>query len=302
MTLSVRTILLVAFALATITGGSHANATTLRQGGCSTDELVEIYPGYPGFNGYLTGVRLQGRYACPDDLEDADPSFSRRREDAENRDAARELGISGSMSTWTWENWMAIEAERGMVPTCWSCAVLNDDPSQVMPPAGPFDPDDPRLLIGDAFGTSNGVVRYLLRNDLNPSLADQLPNDYQVRALVGMVSDGEHLNSVEVLEEFEALLDFSLEDCCLDPARLWDQLIETGGYVPTPETAVPDDQVFTIYVGLTALEDLMPLGSYQAHARILERSIEEWRLEATSDPSAPSLAEWLRDAGAEDWL
>lgn len=51
MLLSVRTMLLLVFVLA-IGGGTNAGAAkSAQQGSCSTDELVEIYPGYSGFNG-----------------------------------------------------------------------------------------------------------------------------------------------------------------------------------------------------------------------------------------------------------
>lgn len=93
---------------------SPESVSALGNSGC---ELVELYPGYPGYIGYVMSVDGVGDHACLEDLEDEDRSFDRKAEDDANLKAARSLSINGGSELWTWENWMAIEAERGMVPT-----------------------------------------------------------------------------------------------------------------------------------------------------------------------------------------
>ena len=106
---------------------------------------VEVFPGYPGFRGYVTGVDGFGDVACLAELEASDSGFDRDDVNRLNQAAASRLGIAGQPTDWTWENWMAIEAERGLAQTCYSCAIedgaVRGEPSQSIIP-----PNDPRLL------------------------------------------------------------------------------------------------------------------------------------------------------------
>lgn len=199
---------------------------------------------------------------------------------------------------------MAIEAAQDMASSPWSCAIVYDDPSQIMPSAGLYNPDDPRLPIGGIYGGSNGVTRYLREIGRDPSLADRLPHDYQIRAIASLASNSRQPNADQVLTGFESILDDYFGPCCIDVTPLWDRLIDQGGYVQTPESAVPDDQIFTIIVGVDASARLLSLHDMMYNSLInnLERTIDGWLLDVRTNPNAPSLAEWMRDAGAADWL
>ncbi len=116
-------------------------------------EAVEVYPGYPGYRGYITGLDGVGDIACLDDLEALDSNFDRAAEDTANLAAAARLKLTGSPETWTWENWMAIEAERRLVPTtCYACAITAAS-NRPPPTRAPVQSNDPRLLLG-GYGTT----------------------------------------------------------------------------------------------------------------------------------------------------
>lgn len=119
---------------------------------------MELSPGYPGYQGYVTGVDGPGDHACLEVLQLTAPSFDRDREDGENTTAAQRLGLSGAPDNWTWENRMAVEAERGLEPTCYSGAILNAPTHEGSVGPSSVAPDDPRLLLG-GFGTTLALSR-----------------------------------------------------------------------------------------------------------------------------------------------
>ncbi len=160
-------------------------------------ELVELYPGYPGYQGFVTGVDGVGDYACLEDLESADATFSKSRQDRLNREAAEELDITGSMDVWTWENWLAIEAERGLTPTCYYCAFAAAE-ARPEPRDVPRDPSDPRLLAG-RFGETTINQRYFEERDMISRFAYQW-EDYQLRALAGLAFPSDHPNAEQLLD------------------------------------------------------------------------------------------------------
>jgi hypothetical protein len=121
--------------------------------------LVELNPGYPGYRGMITGLKGIGDFQCLQQLERQDPTFDRTAEDTANRRAAVALEIRGGPSDWTWENWMEIEIERGMVPQCYACLLV--DPSIYPLSNGAQVPsDDPRLITGMLEGY--GLETYIL--------------------------------------------------------------------------------------------------------------------------------------------
>jgi hypothetical protein len=133
------------------------------QGGVASAQamctLVELYPGYPGYRGMITGLKGVGDFQCLETLKAQDPTFDRSEEDAKNRSAAQSLGIRGTFNDWTWENWMGIEVSRGLIPQCYACLLL--DPSAYpLSSDARVAPDDPRLLIGMTVGA--GIERYIL--------------------------------------------------------------------------------------------------------------------------------------------
>lgn len=156
--------------------------TTDDTAGC---DPVELYPGYPGYQGYVTGVDGIGDHACLNDLKAASPSFDRSREDAANLAAADRIGLHGGPGDWTWENWMAIEGERGLPPTCYFCAFAGAD-TRPEPMGTSVDPDDPRLVLG-TYGTTVAVNRYVTEYH-NPSLTNLIPYDHVLRAMAYLVA------------------------------------------------------------------------------------------------------------------
>lgn len=81
--------------------------------------LVELAPGYPGYRGFVTGLFGPGEATCLEELQRRNPWFDRGQQDAENLAAAARLGLAGDPSHWVWENWLAIEAKRGLPLTCY---------------------------------------------------------------------------------------------------------------------------------------------------------------------------------------
>lgn len=116
--------------------------------------LVELYPGYPGYRGNVTGVMPHwggiGDYACLQELEASDRHFDKDEVDRANKRAARSLGINGTFEDWTWENWMLIEAARGLPASCYTCLMRDTSTAPINPDVRP-ESDDPRLLLGFPF-------------------------------------------------------------------------------------------------------------------------------------------------------
>jgi hypothetical protein len=99
----------------------------------------------------ITGLKGVGDFQCLETLQDQNLAFDRATEDKENLAAAKRLGIRGMFKDWTWENWMSIEIERGLIPQCYACLLL--DPSAYgFSNGATIASDDPRLLIGMSEG------------------------------------------------------------------------------------------------------------------------------------------------------
>lgn len=269
--------------------------------GAAQCQSVELFPGYPGYRGYVTGVDGIGDFACVEDLVAADPAFDPVVQDGENQAAAQLLGLDGEPVDWTWENWMAIEAERGLWPTCYSCAI--GDAADRAEPVNPLvAPDDPRLLLG-GYRTTYALSR--LGEIHNVALPD--PNgfgiqfDHHLRALVGMANPG-HWNARQVLMGYDGVVDFLFSSQYINMEFVWGNLIAQGGYAPTPSTAMDDDQIAMIAWGGEALFPFMSSDARDVTARNVEAGIQGWRLARYNDPAAPSFAEFLRENGAADWF
>ncbi len=280
-------VVLTLVADATVAGGSGGDTTRSDTASC---KLVELYPGYPGYKGYVTGVDGIGDHACLQDLEASSSSFDRADEDAANVEAAGRIGLNGGPEDWTWENWMAIEGERGLPPTCYSCAFAGAA-ARSEPMGTSVDPDDPRLVLG-TFGTTVAVNRYVTEYH-NPSLTNLIPYDHVLRAMAYLVApSGRHLNAPELVSMADALVE-SLRNTYYDPDQFWDRIVEQGGYVPTPETAAPEDQVFMIIIGAAAMCGWMPHDACFSFQQSLDRQIQAWK-ESQYTGSDLGFGAWLR--------
>ena len=209
---------------------------------------VEVFPGYPGFRSYVTGVDGFGDVASLAELEASDPGFDRDDVDWLNQAAANRLGIAGQPTDWTWENWMAIEAERGFALTCYSCAIedgaVRGEPSQSIIP-----PNDPRLALGTPASTS-ALVRAGWRS------GDLLHTDHDLRALTGMLAPG-YWNAPPLLEGFSMVVTRIEHGDWFDAQRLLQNLVRQGGYAPTPPTAALNDQIFMIMSAMPVITRLL---------------------------------------------
>lgn len=262
-------------------------------------DLVELYPGYPGYRGYVTGVDGVGDHVCLEDLVAATPSFDRPAVDRANREAAQHIGLAGGPDDWTWENWMAIEAERGLPPTCYSCAIRNA-PYRVEPLGTGVAWDDPRLLIG-SFGTTTALGILVGSGSTGAmSIRQNFPYDHDLRVAAGLMNPGRHLNAAEVWVAYEAFVDGIAQGGWINPD--WYQLLlAQGGYVPVPPTADPQDQIFVAGATMELLaRTTMPSMVANATQIQFANSANAWLYSVAVGGPVPetSFAEWLRDAVA----
>jgi hypothetical protein len=260
-------------------------------------QLVELYPGYPGFTGYVTGVDGIGDFACLDDLVRRDPGFDVDAEYQANVRAAAEVGLAGAPHLWTWENWMVIEAVRGLPPTCYSCVLLDAD-TRPEPRGNLVVATDPRMLLG-GFGTTTALSRLAAEHDISRSLVvDTFGWDHGLRALIGMAAPG-HWNAVQLLEGYEAWMEVpTMRGSNIAWNPLWRNLVAQGGYAPTPATALPEDQLFMFWTGALALMRFMTIEGQMSLLRSLETAESQWK----SAGMTGSFADYMRDIGADQWL
>ncbi len=259
-------------------------------------ELVGLYPGYPGYRGYVTGLDGVGDHACLSDLEAADPDFGLASERARNLAAARRLGLFGAPEEWTWENWLAVEGERGLAPsTCYACAIAGAE-ARPEPVGAPVASDDPRLLLG-GYGTDWAFARFATDDPTAWSLVRRLiPYDHYARALIGMMNPG-HWNAPQMLAGYEAVASALMGGGGLPSfGQLYATLLAQGGYAPTPASAPTDDQAFMVEVGIEAALGFGNPWAVDAYQRQFSSVISEWRGERYKG-STVTLAEWLRANG-----
>lgn len=268
----------------------------------ATCNYVELHPGYPGYNGFVTGVDGVGDFACVEDLEDEDPSFSRRAEDRENQQAARSLGISGAADVWTWENWMEIELERGLMPTtCYSCDFQNA--AQRTPPT---DTDvtwnDPRLACG-AFGSTSLMDSFRNRPGY---WALGTMDDYQLRAVVTLAYSDSHVNANQLLDGYDQVLDGLVNGKggagMIDVSSLWDTMLSQGGYFPVASNANPNDQVFAIEMGLYGFRPFMSEDAYRMLSSNVQYDAAQWGDGVNKGTMTETFSEYLISEGALSWF
>jgi len=176
--------------------------------------------------------------------------------DAANLTAAQAIGLTGTPKVWTWENWMAIEAERGLLPTCYSCLFQDVDPSPVRERAA-WDPSDPRLQMG-GYGASEALTRAAATAGLELNMAaffkEAFGADHALRAFVGETWPGHH-TAPEMIGAYDALFAQYAEPDVdfFDPGQMWQTMLTQGGYAPTPPTAHIEDQLYMIRTGVEGM-------------------------------------------------
>jgi hypothetical protein len=217
----------------------------------ATCTLVELHPGYPGYRGFITGLYGSGEGACLEELERLYPWFDRSVEDAENMAAAVRLGLAGGASTWVWENWLAIEDERGLSPTCYMEA-FKQLAAGVSYRRIPIAPDDARLLVG-TLGSSELIGRSAAEAGMAKwKLEEMFLTDYDLRAIAWGASGSRHNDAIELKTAIDQYVTWlgSPDRGYPDTSGLQKLITTQGGYAPVPASACPDDQIFL--AGITA--------------------------------------------------
>ena len=223
--------------------------------------VVQLYAGYPGYRGNITGVMAQwggqGDYECLEVLESRDPGFDKRSEDRANQRAADDLGIDGSMDIWTWENWMLIESERGMTLNCYTCLMFDSDETPLNPELH-SDSGDIRVLTGLP-GHTLAIDAILVGLYGHASVAGIhsyfKQDDYALRALAYM--QDWTMNASELYEEMTAWVETAagvstgyspIDYEAVLQTAVWD----LGGYVNVPADTSPLDQEVLMWFSILA--------------------------------------------------
>lgn len=222
--------------------------------------MVELYPGYPMYRGVLTGMLAHwgglGDWECLETLEQMDQRFDMHAEDQANLEAAQYLGINGQPEDWLWENWMQIEAVRGLPAQCYSCVLTS---TGIVPLTTTIQPDarDPRILAGFWSGSES----------------------YVYRAMAFIHGWDNILNAPELVEMYGAIVAKDSQPggtyLTIDGARGYALL--TGGYTLVPESVSPQDQEFLMYQAFWAPSPYTPAIFLDAELSMLTRGITDWR-------------------------
>jgi hypothetical protein len=158
-----------------------------------------------------------------------------------------------------------------------------------------FDPDDPRLLLGNL--ESRTLVDHLYEetgNYLGPDWYDA-----DLRILGALMARQEYPNAPQILAGAEEIFEsMFIPGVYLDAGRTWDKAVRQGGWFPMHPDAVANDQVFGIYGVIFALRFFYGEDSMQMTQARLEGTVNEWMTSGAEG----SLADWLVDAGATNWL
>jgi hypothetical protein len=267
-----------------------------------TDEnctLVELRPGYPGYRGIVAGLIGPSEAACLEQLQREFPWFDRGYEDAENEAAARRLELTGGPEIWVWENWLAIESERGVPVTCYMCAreLIS---AGVRYLAVPADRNDVRLQVG-SFDSSELLFRVAARNDMETWEINFLATtDYELRARAWTGSPGRQLNAIELLSSYDKIAKaFMGQSGNFEPYAqpLW-VAIDQGGYAPSTADTSFDDQVFLLSTALNAQAIGMNPGIVDAMRMRFDAVMRTWASERMKGDNT-SLAEYLQEI---NWL
>ncbi len=275
--------------------------------------VVELYPGYPGYRGNITGVMPlwngQGDYECLETLEQNDPEFGRAEEDQANQLAADALGINGSMNLWTWENWMLIEAERGLPASCYSCLMIDTDVEPLRQDIQP-ESDDYRLRTG-IIGQSEAIR--LISNELGINDPDQVQliadffqeDDYLLRVtayVMGSPTQNAEELYVEMQRWVQGVASPNGISSFVDPSMVLQIAIwERGGYTPVPESATTDDQFVSMSYGFAFAGLFFPEAEWDGIQSELDASIDGWLSDPETEPTTPLAIHMQQEPAWQDY-
>jgi hypothetical protein len=232
-----------------------------------------------------------GDYTCLQELEEFNPEFRKSREDRANKGAARDLGIRGDFADLTWENWMMIEGQRGMIPQCYTCLML-DTTAYPINSEAKLSRDDPRLLSGFV-GTRQAINRMVVDITGQPAPRDWVfVDDYTLRSLA-YIQLGYSANASQLLEVMEEVVEnlykpgggfYTLTD-------IHSVLTRQGGYTYTSWGATVEDQTFVALYTFSVLQGTTSPMMFDNWSSGFIRAIEGWQASGYMG----SLADWLLD-------
>lgn len=253
---------------------------------------VEVFPGYPMYRGYITGVNGAGDIVCAEELAAA--GFSRSDMIATLADAGASLGISGYLSDWTWENWMAVEAASGLPVTCFPCLM---PPNQL--PREPVNPlihvYDPRLAFGEPDDTAK-VLAIAADHGIDlAAMKRRFPSNQHLRAFAQLAVDGQgYLNAPELAAVYDLIGEILASGSQTLPGydELWPIALARGGYAPTPASAPIDVQRYmmdwALEVSTWSVSPVFEEGIWNNY----RLNVDAWMAERWQG-SEVSLGEWL---------
>ena len=272
-----------------MTGSDYSGPTPVVALQTATCTPVELKPGYPGYRGFVTGLYGPGEVACLQELQRLYPWFDREQEDAGNAAAAERLGLAGGPSTWVWENWLAIEDERGLPVTCYV------DAYQAMAQGTPFaqaqiTPFDARTLVG-AIGSSDLMGRTAVATGVDTyALERMFLTDYELRAEAWWATGSQHNNAAQLhsaINEYVAWI-YSPDGGAPLTTELLELVKTQGGYAPVPESACPLDQI--ILAGTTveaAYYGFIPDQLASAMVSTFKAHVDQWLAERARGSTQP---------------
>ena len=256
----------------TIEGGGGMIGSDVPGAPCT---LVELAPGYPGYRGFVTGLFGPGEAACLEELQRHDPWFDRAQQDAENLTAAARLGLAGDPSQWVWENWLEIEAERGLPLTCYIDAYRRMAAGEPYVRAA-VDQFDIRLQVG-SIDSNDLLGRTAVGLDVpNYVLQQNFQTDYYLRATAWLTTGLAHANAPEILAAIDLLIE-SMHTQGGGIPIIHERITTQGGYAPVPRDACPDDQIFIATMTLPPYEFPYPGELHSAMVDTLHALGNEWR-------------------------
>ncbi len=179
---------------------------------------------------------------------------------------------------------MAIEAGRGLIPTCYSC-LFDVNNIRAEPTQHNVAFNDPRLLLGSPFNSYDGSINQF----------------YTARIEFSLSQAPKNLNAAELLAGINRNSTSGIAGPYVDPFVGWCDALAQGGYAPTPIQAAPDDQIFLLSAPLYLihLPGLNRFGRDIATNRF-EGAATNWRFDRVHGRTTQSFAQFLSSSSLGD--
>lgn len=259
--------------------------------------LVELYPGYPGYRGNITGLLPgwlgQGDYECLQTLQTLDPRFDKASVDLANSNAARALGITGTPDLWTWENWLRIEAQLGRTPTCYSCLMLSPSVTPRRPEVGPA-PNDARILTGFS-GKTVGINT--ITTVTGHSTEDLFNYDDYILRAEAYMSGGASMNAPQLYNAMvERVNQWFTPNAALPDvgAMLHYAVYDSGGYSIVPPRTSSNDQLFLMTYAVAVFTNVRGEPTGRMAWNEFQQSFTRWQSALVTSANPPTLQQFMQ--------